>query len=174
MKLATIMTKNYLIILLIILPSVCSAQEYSQEKIKLLIEKLDQMSAFRYWDHRYYENGKYEKVKATSYRVVGKWTDNKSYADTTFVDNSTHKTFLEIVEKSTLKDLFIMSNHKSPNIRVYAFWAFIKRKDKRNALRILQAETNRKQEKVWYDGMGDSLEEFTTIRLMINIYRGLL
>ena len=161
------MKKACISILTLVLPIMIFGQNYSNNRIEKLVEKLTEMSTD-------FESGTFvgsEFVKDTTYTVIDNWTDITIYENENYVDNKTHKVFLKIVKKAKNNDLILMTESDYPNIRVYGFWALIKRNKKELIKKVLKKESERKKEKVWFDSFGDLIQDFTTVELMNELIR---
>jgi hypothetical protein len=160
--LSSIMKKTYISIITLALPIIVFGQNYSKNRIEKLISNLTELST----DFQSENIVGSEFVKDTTYFVFDNWTDVATYKNKNFVDNKAHKVFLKIVKKAKRNDLMIMTESDYPNIRVYGFWALIKRNEKELIERVLVKETERKKENILFDSFGDLILDFTTIQLM--------
>ena len=161
------MKKACISILTLVLPIMIFGQNYSKNRIEKLISNLTELSTD-------YESGNFvgsEFVKDTAYFVIDNWTDITIYKKKNYVDNKAHKVFLKIVKKAKRNDLILMTESEYPNIRVYGFWALIKRNEKELIKKVLKKESERKKEKIWFDSFGDLIQDFTTVKLMNELLR---
>ena len=161
------MKKACISILTLVLPIMIFGQNYSKTRIEKLISNLTELSTD-------YESGNFvgsEFVKDTAYSVIDNWTNITIYENENYVDNKAHKVFLKIVKKANRNDLILMTESDYPNIRVYGFWALIKRNEKELIEKVLKKESERKIEKIWFDSFGDLIQDFTTVKLMNELLR---
>ena len=156
------MKSAFAIISLLIFSLIIVGQNYSSKRMEKLVEKLKELSSD-------YEAGTFvgnEFVRDTNFIVLDNRTDTEIYKNKNHADNKAHRAFLKIVKKAKTQDLAIMSRSEYPNIRVYGFWALIKRKEQDLARNIMKIESKRKTEIVWFDSFGDLILDFSTLRLM--------
>lgn len=149
----------YLLILFSILAAKVYSQEYSNQKVHILIDSLTSISTK--FDNRLVigvDGDAQIVVKDTLYKVYDNWTGLIIYRNANYIDNDVHKVFHKIVKKGKSQDFIQMTKSNFPNIRVYGYWALkqSKSKDTEKILSMLSDDT----EIVQFITVGDTVQQY--------------
>ena len=155
----------YLLILFSILAAKVYSQEYSHQKVQILIDSLTSISTK--FDNRSVlgmDGNESMAVKDTLYMVYDNWTGLTIYRNANYIDNDVHKVFHKIVKKGKSQDFIQMTKSNFPNIRVYGYWALkqSKSKDTDKILSILSDDT----EIVQFITVGDTLQQYEVNKII--------
>lgn len=148
--------KIYLLILFSFLTAKVYSQEYSDQKVQVLIDSLTSISTK--FDNKSVIDIDGEVpmiVNDTLYKVYDNWTGLNIYRNAKYIDNDVHKVFHKIVKKGKSQDFILMTKSDFPNIRVYGYWALkqSKSKDTEKVLSILSDD----RDTVQFITVGDTL-----------------
>ena len=154
-----IIMRLFLIIVFSILAVKVYSQEYSHEKVHILVDSLTSISTK--FDNRSVigmEGDEPIIVEDTLYEVYDNWTGLTIYRNANYIDNDVHKVFHKIVKKGKSQDFIQMTKSDFPNIRVYGYWALkqSKSKDTDEVLSILSNDTAIVQ----FITVGDTLKQY--------------
>jgi hypothetical protein len=149
----------FLIIVFSILAVKVYGQEYSHEKVHILIDSLTSISTE--FDQRSVSGMVGNDsiiVEDTLYKVYDNWTGLTIYRNANYIDNDVHKVFHKIVKKGKSQDFIQMTKSDFPNIRVYGYWALkqSKSKDTDEVLSTLSNDTAIVQ----FITVGDTLKQY--------------
>jgi len=151
-----IVMRLFLIIVFSILAVKVYSQEYSHQKVHILIDSLTSISTK--FDNRSVIGMDGDEpiiVEDTLYKVYDNWTGLTIYRNANYIDNDVHKVFHKIVKKGKSQDFIHMTKSDFPNIRVYGYWALkqSKSKDTDKVSSILSDDTD----SVQFITVGDTL-----------------
>jgi len=155
----------FLFIIFSILAANVYGQEYSHQKVQILIDSLTSISTK--FDDRSVIGMDGQNpivVKDTLYMVYDNWTGLIIYRNANYIDNDVHKVFHKIVKKGKSQDFIQMTKSNFPNIRVYGYWALkqSKSKDTDKILSILSDDT----EIVQFITVGDSVQQYEVNKII--------
>ncbi len=151
--------RAYLLIIFSIFAAKVYSQEYSHQKVQILIDSLTSISTK--FDHRSVIGMDGDVpiiVDDTLYSVYDNWTGLNIYRNANYIDNDVHKVFHKIVKKGKSQDFIQMTKSDFPNMRVYGYWALKQSKSKNTdkVLSILSDDT----ETVQFITVGDTLRRY--------------
>lgn len=161
--------RTKIILFFLIGSKIIFAQDYSNDKIKKLVDKLNVMviDTVYFTDESPFE--KFEKPKL-EYTVNDNMTYNVFSTKPNFSDNETYSIFQKIYKKGKKKDFELMAENNNPAIRVYGLWALVKNKKFEIANIVLDKEKN-KSEKVFWNSVGCLLDTVKTDQLMTDLIK---
>ena len=156
----------FLFIIFSILAANVYGQEYSHQKVQILIDSLTSISTK--FDDRSVIGMDGQNpivVKDTLYMVYDNWTGLIIYRNANYIDNDVHKVFHKIVKKGKSQDFIQMTKSDFPNIRVYGYWA-LKQSKSRDTDKILSILSN-DTATVQFITVGDILKEYEVNEIII-------
>lgn len=119
--------KKYFCLFFLFLATFGYSQNYSTKKISKAVNELTQLvTDTLYFD---YVNDEEFPEPKLEFWVNDRLTGSILSRDPDYSDNETYSIFQKIFIKGKDSDFLKMSNDKNPGIRVYGFWAFVKKKN---------------------------------------------